>query len=491
MELSCILEKLSKLGKDSSFKSSSKLVLYSSRPELVNEFEGRNSTSSSSSSSEVFVDAEVEIAASEKGEDDDRHAELEVLGDGDEGDCNAASVVERGEAEKCAPAAVMEENSEIAVEDGVECSSRCEDGDTGSRMPASSSLLGLSNRSSSENTIHGEPSISNHLATSSWSRRDNPLSVSVARLFDEKVPIRKKDSGDITIKDPMKHIVKIIALLVAISSVWIGLLQASIIPRSNTCAEATLVTKCSGAVERFRGGFLKVRSFGDEVLDIEGAVEGFRGAFFKTKTNFDYKTATKTKRAWCVFEFGFYPNESSPAISKSNPKQSVATTTLHQTKQPNQPPTHTPKTTTSRHPCTIQARRLASAVPSRPLRRVSVPSAAVPFFFIELGTKPRILTQNPNPNRPTSSLRRRNTPLHHHRQPQRYSPRRIRSKFRLLLRAELEDAVSVKELVDEIEREKVELVRGRRWRRWRRLNEAVNRAVVTEANRGRGVFGCG
>ncbi|KAL9264909.1 Dolichol-phosphate mannose synthase subunit 3-like protein [Drosera capensis] len=32
----------------------------------------------------------------------------------------------------------------------------------------------------------------------------------------------------------MKHIVKIIALLVAISSVWIGLLQASIIPRSNT-----------------------------------------------------------------------------------------------------------------------------------------------------------------------------------------------------------------------------------------------------------------
>ncbi|GAB2228083.1 hypothetical protein Droror1_Dr00009913 [Drosera rotundifolia] len=43
-----------------------------------------------------------------------------------------------------------------------------------------------------------------------------------------------QDSGDITIKDPMKHIVKIIALLVAISSVWIGLLQASIIPRSNT-----------------------------------------------------------------------------------------------------------------------------------------------------------------------------------------------------------------------------------------------------------------
>ncbi|KAL9255501.1 Dolichol-phosphate mannose synthase subunit 3-like protein [Drosera capensis] len=32
----------------------------------------------------------------------------------------------------------------------------------------------------------------------------------------------------------MKHIVKIIALLVAISSVWIGLLQASIIPCSNT-----------------------------------------------------------------------------------------------------------------------------------------------------------------------------------------------------------------------------------------------------------------
>lgn len=32
----------------------------------------------------------------------------------------------------------------------------------------------------------------------------------------------------------MKHVLKILILLVAISSFWIGLLQASIIPRSNT-----------------------------------------------------------------------------------------------------------------------------------------------------------------------------------------------------------------------------------------------------------------
>ncbi|XP_050364869.1 dolichol-phosphate mannose synthase subunit 3 [Argentina anserina] len=32
----------------------------------------------------------------------------------------------------------------------------------------------------------------------------------------------------------MKHIVKILTLLVAISSIWIGLLQTSIIPRSHT-----------------------------------------------------------------------------------------------------------------------------------------------------------------------------------------------------------------------------------------------------------------
>ncbi|XP_021645751.1 dolichol-phosphate mannose synthase subunit 3 isoform X2 [Hevea brasiliensis] len=32
----------------------------------------------------------------------------------------------------------------------------------------------------------------------------------------------------------MKHVVKIMALLVAISSIWVGLLQTSIIPHSHT-----------------------------------------------------------------------------------------------------------------------------------------------------------------------------------------------------------------------------------------------------------------
>ncbi|XP_073294701.1 dolichol-phosphate mannose synthase subunit 3-like isoform X2 [Primulina huaijiensis] len=34
--------------------------------------------------------------------------------------------------------------------------------------------------------------------------------------------------------DPMKHIVKILTLLVTLSALWVGLLQASIIPRSYT-----------------------------------------------------------------------------------------------------------------------------------------------------------------------------------------------------------------------------------------------------------------
>ncbi|XP_073035620.1 uncharacterized protein, partial [Primulina eburnea] len=36
------------------------------------------------------------------------------------------------------------------------------------------------------------------------------------------------------LKDPMKHIVKILTLLVTLSALWVGLLQASIIPRSYT-----------------------------------------------------------------------------------------------------------------------------------------------------------------------------------------------------------------------------------------------------------------
>ncbi|XVF29026.1 hypothetical protein REPUB_Repub15cG0084300 [Reevesia pubescens] len=38
----------------------------------------------------------------------------------------------------------------------------------------------------------------------------------------------------INIANTMKHILKIFSLLVVISSLWIGLLQASIIPRSHT-----------------------------------------------------------------------------------------------------------------------------------------------------------------------------------------------------------------------------------------------------------------
>ncbi|QHO28162.1 dolichol-phosphate mannose synthase subunit 3 isoform X2 [Arachis hypogaea] len=33
----------------------------------------------------------------------------------------------------------------------------------------------------------------------------------------------------------MKHIVKIFSLVVAITALWIGLLQSSVIPRSHTC----------------------------------------------------------------------------------------------------------------------------------------------------------------------------------------------------------------------------------------------------------------
>ncbi|XP_051139829.1 dolichol-phosphate mannose synthase subunit 3 isoform X1 [Andrographis paniculata] len=36
------------------------------------------------------------------------------------------------------------------------------------------------------------------------------------------------------IEEPMKHIVKIMSLLVAMSAVWISLLQASILPKSYT-----------------------------------------------------------------------------------------------------------------------------------------------------------------------------------------------------------------------------------------------------------------
>ncbi|XVF81222.1 hypothetical protein PTKIN_Ptkin15bG0138800 [Pterospermum kingtungense] len=38
----------------------------------------------------------------------------------------------------------------------------------------------------------------------------------------------------IVIANPMKHVLKILSLLVVISALWIGLLQASIIPRSHT-----------------------------------------------------------------------------------------------------------------------------------------------------------------------------------------------------------------------------------------------------------------
>lgn len=34
--------------------------------------------------------------------------------------------------------------------------------------------------------------------------------------------------------DTMKHIVKIMSLLVALTAVWVGLLQASIVPQSYT-----------------------------------------------------------------------------------------------------------------------------------------------------------------------------------------------------------------------------------------------------------------
>ncbi|XP_075482035.1 dolichol-phosphate mannose synthase subunit 3-like isoform X3 [Primulina tabacum] len=40
--------------------------------------------------------------------------------------------------------------------------------------------------------------------------------------------------GFFLVADPMKHIVKILTLLVTLSALWVGLLQASIIPRSYT-----------------------------------------------------------------------------------------------------------------------------------------------------------------------------------------------------------------------------------------------------------------
>ncbi|MBA0847020.1 hypothetical protein Goshw_011211 [Gossypium schwendimanii] len=39
----------------------------------------------------------------------------------------------------------------------------------------------------------------------------------------------------------MKHVLKLFSLLVVISALWIGLLQASIIPRSHTCCQSILL----------------------------------------------------------------------------------------------------------------------------------------------------------------------------------------------------------------------------------------------------------
>ncbi|KAK8654119.1 hypothetical protein V6N13_128095 [Hibiscus sabdariffa] len=45
---------------------------------------------------------------------------------------------------------------------------------------------------------------------------------------------RQRTSELIFIASPMKHVLKLFSLLVVISALWIGLLQASIIPRSHT-----------------------------------------------------------------------------------------------------------------------------------------------------------------------------------------------------------------------------------------------------------------
>ncbi|KAA3459273.1 dolichol-phosphate mannosyltransferase subunit 3 [Gossypium australe] len=49
-----------------------------------------------------------------------------------------------------------------------------------------------------------------------------------------ELDIKDGTSELISISNPMKHVLKLFSLLMVISALWIGLLQASIIPRSHT-----------------------------------------------------------------------------------------------------------------------------------------------------------------------------------------------------------------------------------------------------------------
>ncbi|GAB2277209.1 hypothetical protein Dimus_011916 [Dionaea muscipula] len=156
--------------------------------ESVEAHRRTSSSSSSSSSSEVFVDAEVEIA-SEKSDDD---VEVEILSFN--GNAVGESRHQGTEEGTCAfsPDARASNLSEIVSEVSVDGSCESKEANACSQTSRNSNFSGRSDRSSSENTIHREPSTSNHLATSGEAKRDNPLSVLLAKLFDERVSLRKK-----------------------------------------------------------------------------------------------------------------------------------------------------------------------------------------------------------------------------------------------------------------------------------------------------------
>ncbi|GMG99898.1 hypothetical protein Nepgr_001738 [Nepenthes gracilis] len=112
---------------------------------------------SSDSSDEVFVDADVEIA-SENG-DGDGDVDVEIVAE------NTNDVV------------YMRKEANIGSQ----------------TITSGSNLSGFFDRSSSsENTVSGETSTSNHLAKSWGSKRDNALGMLVSKLFDERVPLKKK-----------------------------------------------------------------------------------------------------------------------------------------------------------------------------------------------------------------------------------------------------------------------------------------------------------
>ncbi|XWS47209.1 hypothetical protein CRYUN_Cryun14cG0133200 [Craigia yunnanensis] len=65
--------------------------------------------------------------------------------------------------------------------------------------------------------------------SSSFRRLPSPVTLLLSCPF-----FSSRTSELIIIANPMKHVLKIFSLLVVICALWIGLLQASIIPRSHT-----------------------------------------------------------------------------------------------------------------------------------------------------------------------------------------------------------------------------------------------------------------